>query len=320
MTVPFDKYLVEDLEAAVGPRLRVVEAHLEDIEQGLVRVPESVLATLGAQAGDVVLIEGERNSMARIWPVLEEGVRQTLIQMDGLTRENTGISLDDRIRIRPCTPPYAATLLLTPMEKASYGPAEVRRIREYLSGRPFMSGDKVNIPLHSRKGSQFQVSGFEPEGMGCVSALHTDIRIQDHPRSTAAEMKSNIKYEDIGGLHDELTRIREMIEIPMKYPELLAQLRIEPPKGVLLYGPPGTGKTTIARAVAGEVKAHFIRINGPEVIHKFYGESEAKLRELFEEAQRKAPSIIFIDEIDAIAPKRTEVAGEVEKRVVALNA
>jgi len=157
---------------------------------------------------------------------------------------------------------------------------------------------------------------FEPESDGCIAGAHTDVRIQEQTRAQTAPAYT-VKYEDIGGLDTELQRIREMIELPMKYPELFAQLRIEPPKGVLLYGPPGTGKTTIARAVASEVKANFTRINGPEIIHKFYGESEAKLRELFEEAQRKAPSIIFIDEIDAIAPKRSDVAGEVEKRVVA---
>ena len=160
------------------------------------------------------------------------------------------------------------------------------------------------------------VSLFEPEAAGIVAVPNTDIRIQDHPRISEPPAYT-IKYEDIGGLEEELARIREMIELPMKYPEFFAKLRIEPPKGVLLYGPPGTGKTTIARAVASEVKAHFIRVNGPEIIHKFYGESEAKLREIFEEAQRKAPSIIFLDEIDAIAPKRSEVTGEVEKRVVA---
>ena len=316
MTVPFDKYLVEDMDAAVGPRLRVMEARLEDVEQGVVRVSEATLEAMGVQPGTVVLIEGERSTMACIWPLHEENGQKAIIQLDGLIRENTGITLDDRIRVRPCAPPYAATLLITPLEKASYGPTEVRRIREYIAGRPFTLGDKITIPLHSRRGTQFQVAAFEPEGAGCVAVPHTDVRIQEHARA-APEVISTVKYEDIGGLQDELTRIREMIELPMKYPELLAQLRIEPPKGVLLYGPPGTGKTTIARAVASEVNAHFIRINGPEVIHKFYGESEAKLRELFEEAQRKAPSIIFIDEIDAIAPKRTEVAGEVEKRVVA---
>ncbi|MCZ6644814.1 MAG: AAA family ATPase [SAR324 cluster bacterium] len=316
MTVPFDKYLVEDLAAAVGPRLRVVEAHLEDVEQGVVRTSEATMAALGVQPGGAVLIEGERNTMARLLPLQEESGQRLIIQMDGLIRENTGISLDDRIRITPCDPPYAQTLLITPLEKASYGPAEVRRIREVLAGRILTLGDKVMVPLHSRKGTQFQVAAFEPEGAGCIAVLHTDVRIQEQVR-TSLEIKSSVKYEDIGGLQEELTRIREMIELPMKYPELLAQLRIEPPKGVLLYGPPGTGKTTIARAIASEVNAHFIRINGPEVIHKFYGESEAKLREIFEEAQRRAPSIIFIDEIDAIAPKRTEVAGEVEKRVVA---
>ncbi len=316
MTLPVDKPIPEAIPANSSNRLRVMEAPLEDVEMGIVRISEATMVLLGLQAGEIVLIEGERESMARVWPLLPGTQQGAIIRMDGLTRENTQSGLDDRIRVRPCLPPPAMTLLLTPMERSGFGPGEVSRIRDCLAGRPLTVGDKVSIPLFSRRGTQFVVAGFEPEGTGCVSGTHTDIRIQDKPRSTV-HTGPVIKYEDIGGLEEELTRIREMIELPMKYPELFAQLRIEPPKGVLLYGPPGTGKTTIARALAGEVKAHFIKINGPEVIHKFYGESEAKLRELFDEAQRKAPSIIFIDEIDAIAPKRSEVAGEVEKRVVA---
>ena len=299
-----------------GPQLRVLEARLEDVEHGIVRVGETTLQAMGLEPGEVVVLEGTRRSLARVWPLDPDDGHPGIIQMDGLIRENTGISLDDRIRIHPFPVAPLATLLLCPADKVTLGPPEVRRIREFLVGRAVMAGDKVNIPLFSRKGMQFQVMAFEPEAEGGVSLLHTDVRIQENARPTTRK-PFTVKYEDIGGLEAELTRIREMIELPMKYPELLAQLRIEPPKGVLLYGPPGTGKTTIARAVASEVKAHMVQINGPEVIHKFYGESEAKLREIFEEAQRKAPSIIFIDEIDAIAPKRSEVSGDVEKRVVA---
>lgn len=316
MSLPFDEALQQDATAPLGPRLRVVEARLEDVEQGIVRVSDATMVLLGLQPGELAMVQGDRRCMAGVWP-LDPGVPQkSVIQVDGLIRENAGVGLDDRIRLMPCHAPPALTLLLAPLERVSVGVAEVRRIREMLAGRALMVGDKVAVPLFSRRGTRFEVAGFEPEGTGCVAGSHTDIRIQDQARPAAAPSHT-IKYEDIGGLGEELTRIREMIELPLKYPELFAQLRIDPPKGVLLYGPPGTGKTTIARAIASEVKAHFIKINGPEVIHKFYGESEAKLREIFEEAQRKAPAIIFIDEIDAIAPKRSEVAGDVEKRVVA---
>ncbi len=324
MTVPIEKSTVESPEAlesavpkaASSPRLRVLEARLEDVETGTVRVSQALMARMALLPGDVVAIAGERPCLARVMPLALPDEQPSVMRMDGLLRENSGVSLDERIAIAPCPVPHAAVLLLAPVERVTIGAEEVRRIREYLAGRALMKGDKVNVPLFSRRSTVFTVAGFEPEAHGCLTTPVTDVRIQETNRS-AAPKAYPVKYEDIGGLDDELRRIREMIELPMKYPELFAQLRIEPPKGVLLYGPPGTGKTTIARAVASEVKAHFLRINGPEVIHKFYGESEAKLRELFEEAQRKAPSIIFIDEIDAIAPKRSDVAGEVEKRVVA---
>jgi transitional endoplasmic reticulum ATPase len=316
MSLPTDELMPPRPEASLSPRLRVVEARLEDLEQGIARVGEGVMSTLGLVPGDPIVIEGERHTLARVWPLRPEDALRTAIQLDGLTRENASVSLDEFIRIAAHEVTPAATLLLAPVERTVLGPSEVARIRAYLAGRVMQKGDKVNVPLFSRRSTQFVVVAHEPEGAGCITGNHTDVRIQDQTRAAAAPAYT-VKYEDIGGLDVELQRIREMIELPMKYPELFAQLRIEPPKGVLLYGPPGTGKTTIARAVASEVKANFTRINGPEVIHKFYGESEAKLRELFEEAQRKAPSIIFIDEIDAIAPKRSEVTGEVEKRVVA---
>jgi transitional endoplasmic reticulum ATPase len=316
MTLPIDELVPSRPDPALSPRLRVVEARLEDLEQGIARVGEGVLSSLGLLAGDPIAIDAERPTLARVWPLRPEDAQRAVIQLDGLTRENAGVSLDEFIRIaaHPVTP--AATLLLAPVERTVLGASEVGRIRAFLAGRVLMKGAKVNVPLFSRRSTQFTVVAYEPESPGCITGSHTDVRIQEQTRAAAAPAYT-VKYEDIGGLDVELQRIREMIELPMKYPELFAQLRIEPPKGVLLYGPPGTGKTTIARAVASEVKANFTRVNGPEIIHKFYGESEAKLRELFEEAQRKAPSIIFIDEIDAIAPKRSEVTGEVEKRVVA---
>ena len=242
------------------------------------------------------------------------------IELDGMLRENAQVSLDDLIHITPHPVLLPArTLLLSCAQPERVGVEEIRRVRQWLQGRPLTEGDRLRVPLFSRSGTVFQVVSFEPPQKGCLATAGTDIRIRAGQGSLNArrQQREQIKYEDLGGLNEELARIREMIELPLRHPQLLAQLRIEPPRGVLLHGPPGTGKTTIARAVAGEVKAHFIQLDGPEIIHKFYGESEAKLRELFEEAQRRAPSIIFIDEIDAIAPKRTSVAGDVEKRVVA---
>jgi transitional endoplasmic reticulum ATPase len=316
MTQPIDLPIQDAPKPVTSPRLRVLEARLEDVESGIVRISSALMARLALLPGDVVMIHGERPCLARVQPLAPADEQPAVMRLDGLLRGNAGVTLDERVAISPHPVPPAAVLLLAPAERVTLGADEVRRIREYLAGRALMKGDKVNVPLFSRRHTVFTVAGFEPEAEGCLSTPVTDVRIQESARA-AVPNTYPVKYEDIGGLEDELRRIREMIELPMKYPELFAQLRIEPPKGVLLYGPPGTGKTTIARAVASEVKAHFLRINGPEVIHKFYGESEAKLRELFEEAQRKAPSIIFIDEIDAIAPKRSDVAGEVEKRVVA---
>ena len=316
MTFPMDLPVADAPKVAVSTRLRVMEAHLEDVERGVVRISPLHMHRQNLEPGDVVVIEGERQTLARVEPLGPDDLPGSILRMDGLTRENAGVTLDERTCISARHVPPALTLLLTPLERTTFGAEEVKRVRESLVGRAMTRGDKLNVPLFSRRSSQFIVAGFEPEDFGVVSTAYTDVRIQEQARASA-QKQFTIKYEDIGGLDEELRRIREMIELPMKYPQLFAQLRIEPPKGVLLYGPPGTGKTTIARAVASEVKAHFIRINGPEIIHKFYGESEAKLRELFEEAQRKAPSIIFIDEIDAVAPKRSDVAGEVEKRVVA---
>ncbi|HMC37966.1 MAG TPA: AAA family ATPase, partial [Actinomycetota bacterium] len=183
--------------------------------------------------------------------------------------------------------------------------------------RAVVYGDQVKVTAFSKQGHLFRVSGTDPDAAVVVGTF-TDVRIQKDPVASIAGTQSfKVKYEDIGGLEEELLRVRELVELPLKYPALFARLKIEPPKGVLLYGPPGSGKTLIARAVASEVDAHFIPVDGPEIIHKFYGESEAKLREIFEEAQRRAPSIIFLDELDAIAPKRLDVSGEVEKRVVA---
>ncbi len=301
-------------DADIRITLRVGEALLEDVDRGVVRVAPADMEALGIVPGGGVAILGGRTTCARVMPAPEESHGRRLLRMDGLTRENAGVTLDSRVEVAPVALPFARTLLIAPLEPLGLDAADVRRIREALTGRVVVAGDKVKVLAFSRTGHLFRVAGTEPEGPVSLNNA-TDVRIQT--AGVAAPPPFKVKYEDIGGLEDVLVRVRELVELPMRYPEAFAHLRIDPPKGVLLYGPPGTGKTLIARAVASEVDAHFIHVNGPEIIHKFYGESEAKLRGIFDEAHRRAPSIIFLDELDAIAPRRSDVTGEVEKRVVA---
>ena len=294
--------------------LRVAEALLEDVDTGTVRIDPADLARIGVLAGDTVMVTGRRSTVARALPSPPFSSDLHLIQMDGTLRENAQAGLDEKVTVRRVAGRPAETILLAPTEASTYGPRDLARLRELLSELPVATGDRVKAVLYGRRGHFFKVASTAPEGPVLIGP-YTDLRLKSP--ETGRERPFKVKYEDIGGLEAELQRIREMIELPMKYPDLFARLRIEPPKGVLLYGPPGTGKTLIARAVASEVEAHFIHLSGPEIIHKFYGESEAKLREVFDEAQRRAPSIIFLDELDAIAPKRADVVGDVEKRVVA---
>ena len=294
--------------------LRVSEALLEDVDTGTVRVPVVDLSRIGALAGDIVMVTGKRSTVAIAQPVPPVFADTRTIQMDGTLRENTQAGLDEKVTVKRVAARPADTVPLAPIEAANYGPQELGRLRELLTGLPIVSGDRVKAVLYGRRGYFFRVAGTSPDGPVIIGP-YTDLRLKSPEASQERPFK--VKYEDIGGLEAELQRVREMIELPLKFPTLFSRLRIEPPKGVLLYGPPGTGKTLIARAVASEVDAHFIHLSGPEIIHKFYGESEAKLREVFDEAQRRAPSIIFLDELDAIAPKRADVVGDVEKRVVA---
>lgn len=310
----FDRQLMDTVQTAFSPHLRAVEAHVEDLEQGIVRISARLMRQMGWRAGGVVLVDAQRQSLGRVWPQRVEDDDPRVVQMDGLMRENTQSGLDDRVRLAAHDPPPALTAQLIPLVRTPIGQHEQEMIRRGLIGRPLSRGDKVAIPLFTRHSTHFVVAGLEPEGAGCLAQPETELRVQEALRSDL--LYPQIRYEDIGGLEEELERIREIVELPLRHPRLFARLRIEAPRGVLLHGPPGTGKTTIARALACEVKMHFVHVNGPEVIHKFYGESEARLREIFEEARRRAPSILFIDELDALAPRRSNVAGEVEKRVV----
>lgn len=296
--------------------LKVAEALAEDVGKGLARLDPGDMKALGAVLGDLIEIRGEKKTVARVTGAFAEQYGKKSIQMDGIARANAGVNLGERVEVRRVSRQTAATVLVTPLDFSNVlpGEKELEQFAKVLQGLAVFVGDKINIPFLAGKDRFFQVEATSPSG-GVIINQKTQFLLKKPDFSL--EPPSHVSYEDVGGLGNELRLVREMVELPLRYGEAFEKLGIEAPKGVLLYGPPGTGKTLIARAIASETKLHFIRVNGPEIIHKFYGESEARLREIFEEASLKAPSIVFIDEIDAIAPKRAEVLGDVEKRVVA---
>jgi transitional endoplasmic reticulum ATPase len=292
--------------------LRVAEARVEDVGRAIARLAPADLQRIGARAGDVLKITGGTSSVARA--EVSEELQEGYIQIDGTARSNCGVGLQEQVTVTPVEHSQALAVRLSPMWVGA-APAIIapERIVEDLTGVPVIQGCVVRVPTYA-KAVNFQVVRTIPSGPVLIGPK-TDLRVVEGEQ-TAARAPS-VSYEDIGGLEREVARVREMVELPLKHSRIFERLGIFAPKGVLLYGPPGTGKTLLARAVAAESRAHFIPLNGPEIMRKFYGESEAKLRELFEEAARRAPAILFIDEIDAVAPKRAEVSGEVEKRVVA---
>lgn len=306
----------ETVDTGVKSVLRVLDMGLDDVGKGLARVDDADLKMIKAVPGDLIKIKGKKETVARATQIYHQYKSQKVIQIDGITRENAGALKDEWVSIEKVLWKPAEVLLLSPIDTSRPTPKEeeLRHLVQLLNGLPVMKGDKVQVTFFGARGQFFLVEGASPAGAVVIN-INTQIKMRE-PEGVM-EKAQRVSYEDIGGLSKEVYRIREMVELPLKYPDLFARMGIEAPKGVLMYGPPGTGKTLIARAVASEVKAHFIHVNGPEIIHKFYGESEAKLREVFEEASRNAPSIIFLDEIDAIAPKRVQVIGDVEKRVVA---
>jgi transitional endoplasmic reticulum ATPase len=293
--------------------LRVAEAKPKDSGRKRVRVDIEVMKQLGLEAGDVVEIEGKRKTVAMVWPALPEDTGLDVIRMDGLLRKNAGVNIGDRVVIRKVTVKPAIKVKLAPLVYMSVDEGFKKYVKKRLVGMPVMEGDIVVIQVIGQ-GVQLQVVDVKPRG-AVVIGDNTTVDVLDRPVSQVRVPK--VTYEDIGGLSHVIARIRELVELPLRHPELFKRLGIEPPKGILLYGPPGTGKTLLAKAVASESDAYFVAINGPEIMSKFYGESEQRLREIFEEAKKNAPAIVFIDEIDAIAPKRDEVVGEVERRVVA---
>ncbi|HTY26324.1 MAG TPA: AAA family ATPase [Desulfomonilaceae bacterium] len=295
---------------------RVAEALVEDLGKGWARLNADDIKALNGVLGDLIEIKGAKTTVARITGTLSGHDGKKVIQIDGITRSNGQTSVGELVQVRKIRRQTAETVLVTPLDFNSALPErdELDQFAKVLQGLPVLLGDKINVPFLGGKERFFKVEATSPLG-GVIINQKTRFILKKPDFSM--EGPSHVSYESVGGLENELKLVREMVELPLRYAEAFERLGIEAPKGVLLCGPPGTGKTLIARAVASESKLHFARVNGPEIIHKFYGESEARLREIFEEATRQAPSVIFIDEIDAIAPKRADVLGDVEKRVVA---
>jgi len=295
--------------------LRVVQAKSADDGKGVARIDPALMDILELSPGEVVILEGTKNTAVTVFEGYPDDENRGTIRIDGTTRKNVGAGLDDKIGIRKIVPKAATKLTLAPTN-----PVKILGGEEYLSqvldGRAVVKGDLVEVSVMGRK-FDLVVQSFQPSAEAVVVQNFTKIKLSEKPAKEEVAKGPKVAYEDIGGLSDEVGKVREMIELPLRHPELFERLGVDAPKGVLLHGPPGTGKTLLAKAVASETSAHFLTIGGPEIMSKFYGESEERLREIFKEAAENAPSIIFIDEIDSIAPKRDEVTGETERRVVA---
>ncbi len=294
--------------------LKVAEAGSKDVGRGIVRFDPADFKKIGVGVGDVVSIKGKRETVAKVLPAYMEDRGKNLIRLDGITRDNAKAGIDEKIVVEKVTFHPAQSIVVAPLtDMRSH---DARYIGSLLEGLPLVEGDTVRASLFGARTQDFNVVSTRPPG---VVMIHPKTLMKIQEKGEPGQTKSRVAYEDIGGLGKEIRRIREMIELPLKYPQIFERLGIDPPKGVLLHGPPGCGKTLIARAVANETDANFAQLSGPEIMNKFYGQSEANVRKIFEQATAQAPSIIFLDEIDAIAPKREEMGGEkqVEKRVVA---
>src|SRR4030095_5002154 len=314
MTSPPDVRAREPMPTALAAAvtLRVAEARVEDIGHAIARLAPADLTRIGARPGDVLKVTGRTVAVARA--ERSDDSHEGVIQIDGTARSNCGVSLQEQVTVAPVESSAAVSVRVTPLwEGAAPAVIAPERLLEDLEGVPVITGCAVRVPTFA-KAVNFQVVRTLPAGP-VVIGRRTDIRLVEGEQSLVRA--PSVSYEDIGGREREVARVREIVELPLRHSRLFERLGVLAPKGLLLYGPPGTGKTLLARAVAAESRVHFIHLNGPEIMRKFYGESEAKLREVFEEAARRAPAILFIDEIDAVAPKRAEVTGDVEKRVVA---
>ena len=300
-------------------RLTVAEAKQRDVGRKIVRLSRKAMAKLGVSTGDFVEIEGPQGTtIAQVWPAYPGDEDKDIIRIDGMLRSSIGVGVGDIVTVRKAAVEPATRVVLAPTEPIRFGPDFQDYVRQYLLRKPLSRGEVIVIPIFGMA-LKFVVVAVQPAQRVYVTES-TNIEIRAEPvREEVLERQRRIPkvtWEDIGDLEEAKQKIREIVELPLKRPELFKHLGIEPPKGILLYGPPGTGKTLLAKALANEIGAYFIAINGPEIMSKFYGESEQRLREIFREAEENSPAIIFIDEIDSIAPRREEVTGEVEKRVV----
>ena len=330
-------------------RLKVVEAMQDDAYKGIARIDSEVMRELDVRRGDVILIKGNKETVAIADRAYPTDVGEGIIRIDGILRRNAKTGIGDVVEIVKADIKEAKKIIIAPAQKGIMVQADSNSLRRGLLGRALVKGDVVVLGGVQRRRDLFSEMGVDEEmggmfgdmlnnmGFGnlgggitqirflvvntnpnqpCIVSENTEVVLSPKAVEISEEKIPEITYEDIGGIDDQVKKIREMVEIPMKHPEIFDRLGIEPPKGVLLHGPPGTGKTLLAKAVANETDANFILLNGPEIMSKFYGESEKRIREIFDEAEKTAPAIIFIDEIDAIAPKREDVQGEVERRVV----
>ena len=294
--------------------LRIAEASQRHVGKGIAVVDPKVVEDNNWEPGNILELVGNRKSHTKLWPGSSEQYGTGIIKIDGTTRQNIGAGIGEKISVKKVDVQQAKQVTVSPIEKLS-----AEGLQEYMQanyiGHVLTIGDTLIVTTQLGGKTQLVITSATPSGKPVVVTEETEFKLGSMTKAIDNSVP-RITYDDLGGLKNEVQKIREMIELPMRHPELFEKIGVEAPKGVLLYGPPGTGKTLIAKAVAGETNSHFISISGPEIIGKFYGESEERLRELFKQAEENTPSIIFIDEVDSIAPKREEVTGEVEKRVV----
>ena len=295
--------------------LKVEEARQQDVNRGIARLDIEQAGKLGLETGDVIGIFGARETAAINWPGYPDDAGRSVIRIDGSIRRNAGVGIDDKVTIKKIKTAAASKVVFAPTLEIKIIGAVEQYLSRIMEGRVVTRGDYIELDTMSGK-VQLVIATTTPATESVIIGSQTQIEVSEKPIKEIKAMP-RVTYEDIGGLEEEIRKVREMIELPMKHPELFVRLGVEAPKGVLLHGPPGTGKTLLAKALANETNAYFITLTGPEIMSKFYGESEERLREKFKEAEENAPSIILIDEIDSIAPKREEVTGEVERRIVA---
>jgi len=295
--------------------IKVKEAKARDTGRGIARVDPEIAEKFGLTPGDAIIIDGKKRTACLVWPGYPEESGSGTIRMDSTTRRNAGVGIDDKVTIQKAIAGKADKVTLAPTEEIRLVGGE-EYLSQILEGRIVTRGDLIELNVMGRK-IDLVVTKLSATGDVGIIQRDTEVVLSDKPTKAELEKIPRVAYEDIGGLKEEIKQVREMIELPLKHPELFDKMGIEPPKGVLMHGPPGTGKTLIAKAVANESNANFYSLSGPEIMSKYYGQSEENLRKIFEEAIENAPSIIFIDEIDSIAPKREETHGDVERRIVA---